>query len=618
MYTKGNILNEIENKLIFSTRLKVIAYFVSISFIIFFVFNITFYNIYLGNIRNVVVDEVKNSVTQNTEYVDLVLKNVENIADAMSTSPQIQNQISTDQWDTPEGLISIRDNIIFMNTLSQNITGAQSVSLFLKKQRILLTSDYGLISSIDEATVEKYSSLMDRYNKQKWDDLSDEINAFYPQRQGDYVTLVRPIYSNYSQSKESLLLINLDRHIFLNYLNLANNMGNMILDEGGSVIADSISQSYKNNINANEFIPIIKQNSRGNFIRKINGGEVAIIYDTSKNTNWKFASFISITEPIQKMTKAKDYIIIFSMANFISLLILLLIVSSEMFRPVTKLIRYMKKVENGDFSVHINEERDDEFGYIYRSFNNMVNRIKYLFEELFEQKFLKKDAELKLMQSQINPHFLHNIFNNMSWLLELRRLDDLEKMMDAVSTYYRTSLNMGNNFICIREHVEQLKGYAQIQMIRFRDKFDCEFDFDEEMMNMKMQNLILQPLLENAICHGVEPSEKHCSIKVTGRIIENSIVISVEDDGVGIPSQKLEEICMNMNSETSSLDGNFALVNCHKRIKLYYGEEYGLELKSRENRGTSALVRLPCDTSTNVSRKETAENLAENIITHEF
>lgn len=611
MYTKGNILNEIESKLIFSTRLKVIAYFVSISFIIFFAFNITFYNIYLGNIRNVVVDEVKNSVTQNTEYVDLVLKNVENLADAMSTSPQIQSQISIDHWNTPEGLLSIRDNIIFMNTLSQNITGAQSVSLFLKKQGILLTSDYGLISNIDEATAEKYSSLMDRYSKQKWEDLSDEINALYPLRQGDYVTLVRPIYSTYSQTKESLLLINLDRRIFLNYLNLANNMGNMILDEGGSVIADSISQKYKNNnINIKEFIPILHKKSRGNFIRKINGDELAIIYDTSKNTNWKFASFISITEPIQKMTKAKDYIIIFSLANFISLLILLLIVSREMFRPVTKLIRYMKKVENGDFSVHINEQRDDEFGFIYKSFNNMVNRIKYLFGELFEQKFLKKDAELKLMQSQINPHFLHNIFNNMSWLLELRRLDDLEKMMDAVSTYYRTSLNMGNNYICIREHVEQLKSYAQIQMIRFRDKFDCEFDFDEDMMNMKMPNLILQPLLENAICHGVEPSEKYCSIKVTGRIVENSIVVSVEDNGVGIPSQKLEEIYINMNSDTSSLDGNFALVNCHKRIKLYYGDEYGLELRSHENEGTSAIIRIPCDTSANKQKTEEVQNLA--------
>jgi len=606
MCAKAYKIKEIEKELIFTTRLKVIAYFISISFVIFFVFNMTFYNIYLQNTKNVVIDEVTSNVAQNTEYVDLVLKNIENIADAMSTNPQIQKQINLDSWSSAEGLINIRDSINFMNSLIQNISGAQSISLFVRKQGILISSDYGLVSTLDESTINKYYSLMDKYNKQKWSDLSADISSINPTKQGDYVTLVRPIFSTYSQNKESLLLINLDRRIFLNYLGLTTNMGNLILDEDGTIIADSLSEDLRKSSNIKELIGSIQKNPKGYFIQKIGGDEVAIIYNTSKNTNWKFASIISIAEPVRKMTKAKDYILLFSLGNFASLIILLIIVSRKMFRPVAKLIDYMKKVENGDFTVRIHEERNDEFGYIYKSFNNMVNRIKYLFGELFEQKLLKKDAELKLMQSQINPHFIHNIFNNMSWLLELKRFDDLEKMIDAVSTYYRTSLNMGNNLIYIRENVEQLKSYAQIQMIRFKDKFECTFDFDEKMMNMKIPNLILQPLLENAICHGVEPSEKYCSIKVTGRIIDSFIVVTVEDDGVGIASDKLKEIYINMESETSNLDGNFALVNSHKRIKLYYGDEYGLELKSELNKGTVAIIKIPCDTDLDLVKIQTA------------
>lgn len=606
MCIKANKEKDIEKELIFTSRLKLIAYFISISFVVFFIFNITFYNLYLQNTKNVVIDEVTSNVAQNTEYVDLVLKNIENIADAMSTNPLIQKQINMDSWSSAEGLINIRDSINFMNSLIQNISGAQSISLFVRKQGILISSDDGLVSNLGESNINQYFSLIDKYNKQKWSDLSAEINSINPTKQGDYVTLVRPIFSTYSQNKESLLLINLDRRIFLNYLGLTTNMGNLILDENGTIIADSLSEDFKKSSNIKELVVPIQKNPKGSFIQKVGGEEIAIIYNTSKNTNWKFASIISIAEPVRKMAKAKDYILLFSFANFASLIILLIIVSRKMFRPVAKLIGYMKKVENGDFSVRIHEERNDEFGYIFKSFNNMVNRIKYLFGELFEQKLLKKDAELKLMQSQINPHFIHNIFNNMSWLLELRRYDDLEKMIDAVSTYYKTSLNMGNNLIYIRENVEQLESYAQIQMIRFKDKFECTFDFDEKMVNMKIPNLILQPLLENAICHGVEPSEKYCSIKVTGRIIDSFIVVTVEDNGVGIDSDKLKEIYKNMESETSNLDGNFAIVNSHKRIKLYYGDEYGLELKSELNKGTVTRIKIPCDTGLDLSKIQTA------------
>lgn len=549
-----------------------------------------FYRMYSDNVKDIVIREASDKVAQTTEYVDLVMKNVENMSEAIISNPSVQTQIDMDTMDDAVSLLNIRDIVNFMKNLIQSISGSESIRIYFDKSGILLTTNYGLISHMDNGTRHFYSGVHRLYDRAKWIDSKTEKVSVIGD---DFITLVRPMYSSFTLNKVGVLLINLDKKIFENYLKVIGDSNNLIMDDKGRVIIGSANRSYSLGIQSSDLLDPVSTKGSGDYIVNVGGEDKLVVFNTSKLTGWKFASIIDIDESVGKVTRVKDYILLFLTANFISAIIIMFLLSRKMFSPVKKLISFMKRVENGDFYARIEDDRADEFGYIFKNFNSMVERIKYLFHELFEEKLLKKDAELKLMQSQINPHFLHNIFNNMNWLLELKRYDDLETMMDAVSRYYKTSLNFGDDFIFISDNAEQLKSYASIQMIRFRNKFDCIFQFEDEILKEKIPNFILQPLLENAICHGVEPSEKLCNIRVTGRKEEGTMVFEVEDDGCGIDGHKLEEIQGSLKEDNGRSEKGFALINVNKRIKLYYGEEYGLKISSIKGAGTKTTVVIP-------------------------
>ncbi|MDF2988449.1 MAG: sensor histidine kinase, partial [Eubacterium sp.] len=219
--------------------------------------------------------------------------------------------------------------------------------------------------------------------------------------------------------------------------------------------------------------------------------------------------------------------------------------------------------------------------------------IKNLFGELYEQKLLQKDAELKLLQSKINPHFIYNIFDNMNWLIQLERYQELEVLVDSVSDYFKKSLNAGRDFITVSDTLEQLKSYVQIQLIRFKNRFTCQFDFDDEILDINIPNFMLQPLLENAICHGIEPKAEESHIQIKGIRIEERIFFTVEDDGVGIDPERIQNIITFLESNQPESDNYFALANINKRIKLYYGEEFGLTVRSTRGMGTKVTVIIP-------------------------
>jgi two-component system sensor histidine kinase YesM len=181
----------------------------------------------------------------------------------------------------------------------------------------------------------------------------------------------------------------------------------------------------------------------------------------------------------------------------------------------------------------------------------------------------------------------------MNWLIQLERYDELEILVDSVSTYFKRSLNAGKDFISVADTLEQLESYVQIQKIRFKNRFECIFDFDEEIIDMIIPNFILQPLLENAICHGVEPKTEKCLIQVKGIKIKERVFFTIEDDGAGISADTLKKISDFLANDKTDEDNYFALANINKRIKLYYGEEYGLTIRSTEGVGTKVTVIIP-------------------------
>ena len=466
--------------------------------------------------------------------------------------------------------------------------------MFLDKNRKLYTSDYGVYSNLPPDIVDYYISLKENENRFTLTDGYRKSLNFILDRNYEQITMIRPLYELSTGKKSGLLAVNFDKYYIKNIIKGKADYNNIILDRNNSTI---ISAFAENIVYTEEQIDEIKSlvvGERGEKLCWIGGEKYILVYDSSKYSGWKFVTFVPAISSMQHMSKLRDSIfILFLIMNVVTAMALIFLLSRKVYSKLNRLIASMKEVEKGNLNVSIVHSDTDEFGFMYSSFNDMVEKIRNLFEELYTQKLLQKEAQLKLLQAKINPHFIYNIFDNMNWLIQLERYDELEILVDSVSTYFKRSLNAGKDFISVADTLEQLESYVQIQKIRFKNRFECIFDFDEEIIDMIIPNFILQPLLENAICHGVEPKTEKCLIQVKGIKIKERVFFTIEDDGAGISADTLKKISDFLANDKTDEDNYFALANINKRIKLYYGEEYGLTIRSTEGVGTKVTVIIP-------------------------
>lgn len=579
-----------------TTQKKLIIYFFMAVIIIFLIFNSIFYKLYSANIEQIVIKESKNTVSKTTEFTDIILQSVEYTADIVQGNILIQQKLSQTENDSPSNHLMDVDIVNALQSIAienNSVKKISSVDLFLNTTQKLYTTDYGAISGINKETIKYYKTL------QQGDKFSLSVQYrkkldFMVDRNFEQITFIRPFYNLYSGLKEGIIAINVDKYMLKNLITRDTDSSSFILDEKNTVIINSLGSTLKGLSQQLDSLKGRMDQESGELFFNMDGKKQILIYNTSKYTGWKFVTVIPASVSLQQMPQLRDSILVlFLLMNILSAGILVLLLSEQIYRKVNRLIAPMKEVERGNFDITIKHGDRDEFGFMYTSFNKMTEKIKSLFGELYQQKLLQKDAELKLLQSKINPHFIYNIFDNMNWLIQLERYEELESLIDAVSNYYKKSLNVGRDFISIADTIDQLKSYVEIQRIRFRDRFTCVFEFDEDLLDMQILNFMLQPLVENAICHGIEPKTEKCQISVRGFRSGANICFSVEDDGMGITAEKLEEINYNFENEQTKSDDYFAISNINLRIKLFYGRSYGLKISSRPSEGTIAIITIP-------------------------
>lgn len=579
---------------IFTTKKKVILYFFAIVLLIFFVFNTIFYNLYSANIKQIIEKENKSSLERTCEHVDLILKKLENTSDILLNNPAVQSQAQMGFHNAAEDYLTYSQLITYMQSIVHAVEGASSIDLYLDGTGMLISSDYGLFSKLEREEREYFRQLQTGLDNVGLSTDYRKKLTFLPDRNYEQLTLLRPLYAFSTGTRAGVVAISMDKYVLRSILQGGGDTSSVILNEAGEIVVGAFSDS--GGAAAAGELTALPDGGSGVRFRKLEGVENIFVYHTSPYSNWRFVSFTPLDSSMRQMSELRDYILLlFLLMNIISAAVFIILLYGKIYNKLDRLILSMREVERGNFNVSIEHGEPDEFGYMFTSFNSMAERIRSLFGELYQQKLLQKDAELKLLQSKINPHFIYNIFDNMNWLIQLKRYDELETLVDSVSDYYKKSLNAGKDFITVANTVEQLKSYSDIQRIRFRNRFTCSFEFDEDIMDQRILNFMLQPLLENAICHGIEPKTESSSIVLKGNRRGNEIVFSVEDDGIGINSELLENIDDYLNSERSGTDSYFALANIHKRIKLYYGEKYGLAIKSQQTVGTRVTVTIPAN-----------------------
>jgi two-component system, sensor histidine kinase YesM len=272
-------------------------------------------------------------------------------------------------------------------------------------------------------------------------------------------------------------------------------------------------------------------------------------------------------------------------------------ISRSIYIPIKKLHDVTTTITKNDLQALVTHNNGDEIAELGMSFNIMIGRIRELLDaKVKEQENLKK-AELKALQAQINPHFLYNTLDTIIWMAEAKKTDQVIEIVRALSSFFRITLSKGKDWITIREEIELTKSYLTIQKMRYRDILDYQIDVDERVFDSTILKLTLQPLVENALYHGIK--NKRCGGTIIVRAKQkgqNKILLEVEDDGVGFTPYKLGNIRAEMNGDTDDVtlkESGIGLENVNKRIKLYYGKQYGLSIYSQYYEGTRIMVTIP-------------------------
>lgn len=327
---------------------------------------------------------------------------------------------------------------------------------------------------------------------------------------------------------------------------------------------------------------------------QIQGGSYQIRSELSPYTGWRTVGVFSMDEV---MSSVNTIVYILFTCVIISL-VLVVIVSFKFSRtltnPIFKLKRLMKQAESGDLTVRFNFQHNDEIGELGQSFNHMIARIDQLIQMVYVEQENKRTAEMKSLQEQIKPHFLYNTLDTISWMARDYDAEDIVRLVDALTNMFRIGLSHGKDIITVKEEITHVSNYLYIQKIRYKDKLNYVIHVDESLYAIEVPKLILQPLVENAIYHGVKAKRGGGTITITGVPEGENLVFTVQDNGTGMPQEKVEELNRRM-SERSVLDEqkSFGLFYIRERIQLCYGTGYGVHVESALGEGTRVTITLP-------------------------
>ncbi len=268
-----------------------------------------------------------------------------------------------------------------------------------------------------------------------------------------------------------------------------------------------------------------------------------------------------------------------------------LLVSNSATKRIRRLIQQMKKVEQGSFAVSLPAANHDEIGQMTQSFQFMLQRIEGLMNERIQTNREMKNLEIKALQAQINPHFLYNTLDLINWMALRSGAPGIGQLVAALGKFYKLSLSHGEDIVTLRNEMEHVKSYVQIQNMRFNDNITLEVDVPDELMDCRIVKLVLQPIVENAILHGIlEKEDERGVIRITANRQGDALCLQVYDDGVGIPPERIQEI---LSGESTRESHGYGVHNINERLKLNYGSEFGLRYRSKVGEYTIVTVLIP-------------------------
>ncbi len=275
------------------------------------------------------------------------------------------------------------------------------------------------------------------------------------------------------------------------------------------------------------------------------------------------------------------------------LLLIVIHISRSITVPVERLGYVAQEISRGNLQARAESTSVNEISALGERINDMAESLEKMMQKIRDDEKKMRHAELRLLQEQINPHFLYNTMDTIIWLIEGRKLDEAEDMLVSLSNFFRLVLSHGHEYISIQEEEQHIRSYLEIQKFRYHDILEYDISMDPALYEYRILKMTLQPLVENALYHGIKNKRDRGMIRITGVLRDNDILFTVSDDGIGMDRETLEKLRVAITKPCKDTDSGFGMANVNERIRMNFGPEYGLTLDSGPGRGTMVTVRIP-------------------------
>lgn len=515
--------------------------------------------------------------------------------------------------DLQELLLDLSRNSTTVTTISENFNFLSS--MLVSKRYISYLAVYGTEghplyyhfkdSSFDPNPIEEiknsdlYRRVKDAKGAPVWFRMEVGSNEFVRSNNSPKISLCRLITDINSGARETgLLVITLNEAYFkkLYATNLQSRLENLLItDQEGN----SFCQWGSNAGILKEYLSTDLEDTSSGF--RITGNKkdsLLITYGTVAESGWKVISSIPMQIVRSEINSGKTMIMFTTLACIVIFFPLSLLISSILTAPIKRLLKSMKRFEKGDFSQQVTIHNQDEIGQLGQGYNNMVTSIKELFEKFYMLQIKEKEAELNVLQAQINPHFLYNTLDSIFWKAKRHGDSEVSSMVYSLSRLFRLSLNRGKSFTLVADEKELLENYLKLIKIRYKERLTYFIDIDEEIMKYPLPKLLLQPFVENSIAHGIELKDQGGCVSIRGFRYEGQLVFEIRDDGVGMTPEQLKNLKDSLKSDSPVVPdplktGEYAIKNVFERLSIYYKNQFEFCIESSKELGTSIRLVIP-------------------------
>ena len=529
-------------------------------------------------------------IQQMNQNIDSYIDYMENIAYLISSNEDVQDYLFDEKIDN-EGRYRILNQL---QTILDSRSDIRNVGIISKNGRMLINDGSKSVNQdLDLNTQEWYATALEKPNGPIL--TSSHVQHIISGERPWVITLSRGIRDRSgSGEKEGVFFIDLN-YSAISELCDQSTVGTkgyaFILDAKGNIVYHPQQQQLYNELQTENISLIMDTDEDTVLTGTGNDGKLYSISRSGK-TGWTVVDCTSVRELLRKSRQAQSVYVLTAIILVIVALLFSRFMARSITLPIQKLRDSMKKVQEGDFSVSdVVVDSKNEIGSLTKSFYVMTHRIHELMEQNVHEQEEKRKSELKALQSQINPHFLYNTLDSIIWMAEGKKNEEVVLMTASLARLLRQSISNEDEVVPIANEVEYARGYLTIQKMRYKDKLEFQIEVDSSILYIPLIKLVLQPIIENAIYHGLKYKESKGLLIVKGFMKDGNAVLQVIDDGVGMDEETLAHIYDKHKVNYHS--NGVGVYNVQKRLKLYYGEDYGITYTSELGKGTTATITIP-------------------------